>query len=166
MANPYDDLFTAVRDRMIEAGSAPFTTAAQIEWWPDEATDMVAPSERLVAALTHPTQARALISYGGGRRGESAGGGGEFQVQKLVTIRFGGRGAQNDTRLALLGDGTNGYWGILEVLARLERRLVGYAVGGTWDQIAYESDGPIPLGDSGKLAHSLTLSVPMLVTPD
>ena len=158
MSNPYQALFEAVRTRIVDA-AGPFASTNVIRWWPDEAADEVAPSERLITELCQD-RPQALISYAGGEDRNDIGGGNEFAKNCIVRVRFGVRGPGDDYEKALFATGTGGYWGVLEVLNWIERRLVGHQLTGAFDQLLYRSDAVIPTGAVGKMAHMLTFAAP------
>ena len=165
MSSVYADLLTAIKNRIVDKVSA-FSKAAQIELWPDEATDELSPSERLSSALAQSTGPRMLISYSGGTSDENVGGDDPFSTVKRITIRFGTRSPAGQHESGITGDGTGGYFGVLQILDDLEKALVGHVIAsGGWDGIEYDSDYPIALGVDGKLAHALRLKARFVVTP-
>lgn len=165
MASVYVTLLTAIRDRIVAKVSA-FSKAAQIEFWPDEASDEIAPSERIVSALAQSTGPRMLISYSGGGSDDNIGGDDPFSTVKRVTIRFATRSPAGRHEDGITGDGTGGYFGVLQILDDLEKALVGHVIASSgWEGIQYDSDYPIALGADGKLAHALRLKARFVVEP-
>lgn len=161
-SNPYQALFDGIAARLIGVDQ-PFTKAAQIEVWPEAATADLVPDERMEAALSKgPVQ--ALLCYAGGEPGQEIGGAGEFSKVVRISVIIGVRAPGADYSKPLIGDGTNGYWGLLEVLFRAEKRLCRYQIANvTADEIAYAGDSAMPSNTPGLLIHKLAISAPFII---
>lgn len=160
IVEPYSDIFDAILTNLSAAGG-PFTENEQVQLYPPDGIDDVAPTEHLMTALTPSTASpKCLVSYDGGVPGDQIGDAlhaEEFTVLVRYAVRH-----PSSWALAYKGDGQAGgdrYWGLFAVQKWILAQLLDDSVqtAGTMRGLRLGSITTIPLRQPYTLACAMRL---------